>query len=47
MVRQDLGDNLIELKHSSGVDLWFVVKKELPASSVSMAFVGQPMKRLQ
>ena len=35
MFRRDCGDKLTEITHSSGVDLWFVVKKELSASSVS------------
>lgn len=34
MYRRDCGDKLIEIAHSGGLDLWFVVKKELPASSV-------------
>ncbi|XP_028393815.1 uncharacterized protein LOC114518092 [Dendronephthya gigantea] len=34
MSRRDCGDKLIEITHSEGVDLWFVVKKELSASAM-------------
>jgi hypothetical protein len=40
MFRRDCGDKLIEITHSSGADLWFVVKKELSASSVSDCMQG-------
>lgn len=35
MFRRDCGGQLIEITHSKGIDLWFVVKKELSATSVS------------
>ena len=34
MIRKDLGDNIMEIKHTKGTDRWLVIKKQLDASNV-------------
>lgn len=34
MIRNDLGDNIMEIKHAKGTDRWLVIKKQLDASNV-------------
>ena len=34
MIRKDLGDNIMEIKHTKGIDRWLVIKKQLDASNV-------------
>lgn len=36
MQRRDIGENVIEIKHSAGLDRWLVVKKTLDASHISI-----------
>ena len=36
MRRYDLGDGIVEIKHSDGSDRWLVVKKVLDASKISL-----------
>ena len=36
MRRYDLGDNIVEIKHSDGSDRWLVIKKMLDASKISL-----------
>ena len=36
MRRHDLGDDVVEIKHSDGSDRWLVVKKMLDASKISL-----------
>ncbi len=36
MQRRDIGDNIIEIKHSGGLDRWLVVRKTLDASHISI-----------
>ena len=36
MRRYDLGDNIVEIRHSDGSDRWLVIKKMLDASKISL-----------
>ena len=36
MRRRDLGDGVVEIEHSDGIDRWLVVKKMLDASKISL-----------
>ena len=36
MRRYDLGDGIVEIRHSDGSDRWLVVKKVLDASKISL-----------
>ena len=34
MLRRDLGDNVMEVLHNTGMERWLVVKKQLEAARV-------------
>ena len=41
MRRYDLGDGIVEIRHSDGSDRWLVVKKVLDASKISLQVYRQ------
>ena len=45
MQRRDVGNNVIEIRHSGGLDRWLVAKKTLDASHISIQVYCSKIKR--